>query len=246
MFEIRNRTQNRGRADYRLLGTPFVDPRSTSGRGPIVRNKANSHRTGRNRRGPAGPPKSPEPTMRNKANFRKSLQWRAHTSRETPDGVTTNAVSDLSCETKPISLHWRERARASKVGTPLSQSVRNKANSTRATWRTSALWKKAYDELGAQKICAKRSQFPGAGTAGPRGHDSILPGFHCCARRTNKANGEGYRAKQSQSGRRPVVQTKPISARQTDPMDLESATVCRPHPRHRDRENSLASNATRG
>ncbi len=46
---------------------------------------------------------NPMAIVQNKANLRRSLQWRARTSRATPDGGSTNAVSDLSCETKPIS-----------------------------------------------------------------------------------------------------------------------------------------------
>ena len=38
-----------------------------------------------------------------------------------------------------------------------------------------------------------------AETAGPRGYDSILPGFHSRARRANKADWRDRRAKQSQS-----------------------------------------------
>jgi hypothetical protein len=43
---------------------------------------------------------------------------------------------------------------------PLGQSVRNKANSSRAKGRASTLWKKSYDEFDTQKASAKQSQFP--------------------------------------------------------------------------------------
>ena len=72
------------------------------------------------------------------------------------------------------------------------QSVRNKANRSRATRRTSALWRKSYGELGTQKASAKQSQFP-HGPRWPR------------AGKAAGATGGTHRAKQSQfpgSGRR--------------------------------------------
>ncbi len=78
MFDVRsqNKTEGRGRSDYRPLTTALVGPRSTSGDGPIVRNKANSHRMGRNKHGPAGLPMSLGPSVRNKANSRTDRKGR--------------------------------------------------------------------------------------------------------------------------------------------------------------------------
>jgi hypothetical protein len=88
----------------------------------------------------------------------------------------------------------------------------------------------------AGRASAKQSQFPD-GQKGTR------------ANKTTGAAGRGNYAKQSQFAR-PDRQgaladggrseTKPISIRQTDPMDLESATVCQPHPTLCDRKEKVA------
>ncbi len=69
-------------------------------------------------------------------------------------------------------------------------------------------------------LCAPNKANFRAGTAWPRGHHSVPPGFHCRAERTNKAKSQERSRKRKPSGGavapnkanrwRPVLQTKPI------------------------------------
>jgi hypothetical protein len=73
------------------------------------------------------------------------------------------------CLTVPIARNKANFPRVGRNGrgparspmpVPLGQSVRNKANCSRATRRASTVWKKSYVELDAQKASVKQSRFP--------------------------------------------------------------------------------------
>jgi hypothetical protein len=89
----------------------------------------------------------------------------------------------------------RNRRGPARSPAPLGQSVRNKANSTGATRRTSALWKKGYDELGVQKALAKQSQFPGRDgwPARPRFYPARVPLPHPAHKQSQLAGKANFR-----------------------------------------------------
>jgi hypothetical protein len=154
------------------------------------------------------------------------------------------AAGRAGAETPPISIAsnkanfpWADASGRGPVRSPRpappGPSVRNKANSARATWRASTLWKESYDELDSQKASAKQSQSPD-GQQWARGG------------RTAGATGGARRAKQSQlartgrKSRRPAgpqaveppgtsVQNKANLRGQAGTLDPQSAALCRPH-----------------
>jgi hypothetical protein len=116
---------------------------------------------------------------------------------------------------------------------PPGRSVRNKANSARATPRTSTLWKESCDELDPQKASAEQSQFPDRQQWARGG-------------RASGAAGGARRAKQSQLARTDRKSRRPAGPQAVEPPrtsvrnkanfrgragtpDPQSAAVCRPH-----------------
>ncbi len=99
-----------------------------------------------------------------------------------------------------------------RLPVPLGQSVRNKANSTRAVRGTNTLWKKSYDEPDLPRAPAKQSQFPDGPRWAKAGRAASAASGTSC---TNKPNlpmgrkmGTGRRSHR-QSRRGSVAANKP-------------------------------------
>ena len=72
---------------------------------------------------------------------------------------------------------------------------------------------------------AKQSQFGPAGTVGPSCHIASMPRFGKQSQFGRVSGGD------AQATRGASCETKPITRDRAEAMDVESATVCRPHPR---------------
>ena len=74
-------------------------------------------------------------------------------------GVSAVSLRAKQSQSSCRDRNGREPARSPRP-LPLGQSVRNKANSSRAARRTSTFWKKSYDTLDTRHASVKQSQFP--------------------------------------------------------------------------------------
>ena len=174
--------------------------------------------------------------------------------------------SSASSRAKQSQFSGMGRNRRGATGRPRRRrwgpACETKPIPARATSGTSALWTKGYDEFGVCKAMAKQSQFPSPGrlareatilscqgsTAAPGAQTKPIG-----AVAPNKANrGDDPLYKQTQFAHPAPPrgadgqghgETKPISVRQTDSMDLESATVCRAHPTLCGRKEKVAAAA---
>ena len=150
-------------------------------------------------------------------------------------GVTGETPVVLMGETPMLRNPWR-RLPACAGMTLLRTRLLRQTNPIcgRAERRISAVWIRSCDECDTGEAVKKQSQFGQAG--GRQGRRRAKT----CKTNPIWAGGAGIgateRAKLTQFDTAPPRnrvewhQTKPVSARQADPMDLESASVCRPHP----------------
>ena len=154
---------------------------------PTASNKANFPWADASGRGPVRSPRPapPGPSVRNKANS-AGATWRASTlwkeSYDELDPPKASAKQSQFADRQQWAKGGRatgaaggtQRAKQSQLARtdrkshrpagpqavePPGTSVRNKANSARATWRASTLWKESYDKLDPPKASAKQSQF---------------------------------------------------------------------------------------
>ena len=128
----------------------------------------------------------------------------------------------------PLVDRKRHRLRGPQGLPSLGTSAPNKANSSRATRRASALWKRRYDELDLQGPSAKQSQFRDGRACARADKAAGSAGGTGCANKANSphgrqwpragmaasAGGGVHRAKQSQfAPRRPEEASAPGAAR---------------------------------